>query len=317
MAGWISEAGDLDRGARGTLVAIGKFDGVHLGHARLLASAASRAEARGLLPVVLTFEPHPAIVLGRAAPPVLTLLPEKAALLRQVAPELVVIAQRFDREYAARTPDEFAREVLLDRLGARAVVVGQNFRFGRGRTGTFDTLRALGDELGFEVWAEPIAGDTRGRWSSTRVRESLQAGDVADATAVLGRPYALGGIVVEGQRLARTLGFPTANLSQVATALPSYGVYAVRVSRIDDGVVTPLGGGVANIGDRPTLAAGFCVEAHVLDRSLDLYGARVALELIARLRGETRFSGVAELSAQIARDVEHARRALDSAGASE
>lgn len=317
MSDWVSEARALERGGRETLIAIGKFDGVHLGHARLLASAASRAASRGLMPAVLTFDPHPAIVLGRSAPPMLTPLPKKASLIHRVAPEFAVVAQRFDRAYAARTPREFAAEVLIGQLGARAVVVGQNFRFGRERAGTFDTLHALGEELGFDVWAEPIAGDARGRWSSTRVRAALRAGDVDDATAVLGRPYALEGTVVEGQRLARTLGHPTANLAGIDSALPAFGVYAVRVSRVEEGIARLLGRGVVNVGERPTLAAGFCVEAHVFDYDGDLYGARLEVELLVRLREERKFSGLPELRAQIALDVENARRALDSSSCSE
>ncbi|MCC6647760.1 MAG: bifunctional riboflavin kinase/FAD synthetase [Polyangiaceae bacterium] len=317
MADWVSEARSLERGGRRTLIAIGKFDGVHRGHARLLAGAASLAAERGLQAAVLTFDPHPALVLGRAAPPMLTGIAKKAALIRGVAPELAVVAQRFDRAYAALTPRQFAEDVLVGQLGARAVVVGQNFRFGKERAGTFDTLQALGGELGFDVWAEPIAGDERGRWSSTRVRASLSTGDLDDATRVLGRAYGLEGVVTRGRQVARTLGCPTANLTGVETALPAFGVYAVRVSRMDGGVARPLGGGVANIGERPTLAAGLAVEAHVLDFDGDLYGATLELELVTRLREERRFSGVDELRAQIALDVEHARRALDSAHPSE
>lgn len=309
---WVTEASAVARGGHHTLVAIGKFDGVHLGHQSLLRQAAARARAEGSLPVVLTFHPHPAEVLGRVAPPTLTPLHRKAHLIRAIEPDVRLVAQRFDRAYAGMSPREFAQRVLVSSLGARGVVVGQNFRFGKDRAGDFDTLRALGTELGFEVWAEPLSGDARGRWSSTRVRKSLAAGDLDDANDVLGRAYELEGVVEEGQRRGRTIGFPTANLGSVLEALPAFGVYAVRVSRVDepgsDGV--PLALGVANIGVRPTVAAGFSVEAHLFDFAGDLYGARLRIALVARLREERTFPGLAALVAQIEADAVEARKAL-------
>ena len=317
MTDFVPGAAALDRGGLGTLVAIGNFDGVHRGHRAVLERAVARARSERLVPAVLTFHPHPAEVLGRPTPAVLTPLPRKVTLLRAVDPDLRVVVHPFDAAFAAQTPESFAAELLRRDLDARVVVVGQNFKFGRGRAGTFETLRDLGKRLGFDVWAEPIAGDSAGRWSSTRARAAVAAGDTDDARAVLGRSYELEGTVVHGQHRARTLGFPTANLEGVAEAIPAFGVYAVEVERVtapgEDG--TALAGGVANIGVRPTVAAGFAVEAHLFDVATDLYGARLRLRLVRRLRDERTFAGVDALRAQIAEDALAARSAIATARA--
>lgn len=299
-------AASLDAGGREALVVIGNFDGVHRGHQTLLHEATAHSSRQGLRSRVLTFSPHPAQALGRAAPPVLTPLDRKAELLREHFPEVEVVVQPFDDAFAAQTPEQFAR-FLREALGAREVLVGQNFRFGQGRAGDIERLRQLGGELGFDAQAIRLQGDGGGVWSSTRVRQALAAGDLGDATSVLGRPHELEGVVEHGQHRARTLGFPTANLGGVVQARPSNGVYVVRAWRVDPGALTPLGGGVANIGLRPTVAAGFAIEAHVFDFTGDLYGARVRLHLVARLRDERAFRGIDELRAQIAQDATEAR----------
>jgi riboflavin kinase/FMN adenylyltransferase len=291
-------------------VVIGNFDGVHRGHQALLHEATRRSQERTLRPVVLTFAPHPAEALGRTAPPLLTPLERKVELVRYHAPNMQVVVQPFDRAFAARTPEQFAA-FLVEQLGAQEVVVGRNFRFGQGRSGDFSMLGELGRRLGFRAEALALVGDEGGPWSSTRVRGALASGDLADANRVLGRPHELDGLVVPGQRRARHLGFPTANLGDIPQAAPAHGVYAVRVLRlIDGGDAVPLGDGVANIGLRPTVAAGFAVEAHLFGINVDLYGARLRLQLIARLREERTFAGLDDLKAQIARDVEAARAAL-------
>jgi riboflavin kinase / FMN adenylyltransferase len=295
-----------------TLVVIGNFDGVHRGHRGVLDRALEEAARLGLGPTVLTFAPHPAEVLGRGAPPLLTRLPRKVALLEALSPALRVAVQPFDRTFAAQTPEAFARDLLAHKLGAKQVFVGENFRFGQGRAGDFATLTELGRSLGFAVRTEPLASDALGPWSSTRVRAALGAGNLDDVEHVLGRPHALEGVVVRGQGRARHLGFPTANLDGVTEALPPYGVYAVRVERLEAEGANgeALGTGVANIGMRPTLAAGFAVEAHLLELSADLYDSRLRLHLVRRLRPERTFSGIEELREQIGRDVEAARIAL-------
>jgi riboflavin kinase/FMN adenylyltransferase len=306
----------------GRVVVIGNFDGVHLGHQAVLADAARDAEGRGLEPTVLTFAPHPLAVLGRPVPPVLTVLGRKRELIGRVAPAIRTVVERFDLAFAAQSPREFAERVLVDRLAARVVIVGHNFRFGSARAGDFDALARLGVELGFETRSHALIGDDRGPWSSSRVREALARGDVDDAARMLGRPHLVSGVVVEGDRRGRTIGFPTCNLAGVEEALPAFGVYAVRVDREVGpapapgevwGPAEPLAGGVANVGVRPTVKAGETrpsVEAHLFDVDEDLYGARLRVHLVARLRAEQRFSGLDALRAQIARDAAEARERL-------
>ncbi len=306
-------AASLEPGGRDALVVIGNFDGVHRGHQELLHEATTRSLSAGLQPRVLTFSPHPAEALGRSAPPVLTPVDRKAELLREHFPAVEVVVQPFDGQFAAKSPEQFA-EFLRQSLGAREVMVGQNFRFGQGRAGDFARLRELGASLGFEARAIQLQGDARGTWSSTRVRQSLASGDLEDANALLGRPHEMEGTVEHGQHRARTLGFPTANLGGVVQARPANGVYAVRAWRIEAGAPALLGGGVANIGVRPTVAAGFAIEAHVFDFTGDLYGSRVRLQLVARLRDERTFGSIDELRTQIGQDSATARAILAASG---
>jgi riboflavin kinase / FMN adenylyltransferase len=295
---------------RGTLVAIGNFDGVHLGHCAVLAMARADAEARGLGLVVLTFFPHPAEVLGRGRQAALTPIGRKVELLGRLAPELRVVVEPFTLELAGTSPRAFAEDLLAKALGARVVVVGQNFRFGRGREGDLAMLESLGRELGFDARAEPLAGDTVGPFSSSRIRASIAAGDLEAAESLLGRPHAISGTVVHGDGRGRTIGIPTANLDGVSEALPPHGVYACLVDRLGPrGVAARLGTGVVNIGTRPTVAAGFSVEAHVHDLDEDLYGQELRLHLVSRIREERKFDGIDALVAQIRADVETARRA--------
>lgn len=298
--------------ARGpSLVAIGNFDGVHRGHQAMLLSAVRLAEERGLRPLVLTFHPHPAEVLGRGALPVLTTLDRKVALLLRIHPELSAVIEPFTLELSRLTPEEFAREHLASRLNARVVLVGENFRFGHGRAGDFSTLRALGSELGFEARVEPLVGDDEGPFSSTRAREAVRLGELERAERCLGRPHSLSGQVVRGDGRGRSIGVPTANLADVGEMLPSYGVYACLVDRADDaGGGAVLGRGVMNVGLRPTVAAGFSVEVHLIDFDADLYGQKLRVHLVQRLREERRFPGLPELIAQIQRDIQDATRVL-------
>lgn len=294
------------------VIAIGNFDGVHLGHQAVLADAARDARARGLEAAVLTFAPHPLAVLGRPVPPVLTALGRKLELIRRTSPAIVPIVERFDLAFAAQTPAAFARDVLV-RLGARVVIVGHNFRFGHRRAGDFDELSRLGVELGFETRSHALIGDDAGPWSSTRIREAVGRGDLDSALRMLGRPHMIAGVVVEGDRRGRTIGFPTCNLDGVEEALPPFGVYAVLVDRErGPSGAAALAGGVCNIGVRPTVKAEArpSVEAHLFDVDEDLYGARLRLHLVARLRPEQRFAGLDALKAQIARDAAAARERL-------
>ena len=299
--------------SRARIVAIGNFDGVHRGHQAVLADAIRDAEARGLVACALTFTPHPAEALGRMAPPKLTTLARKIELFHRVAPTVEPVVERFDRAFSEQTPAEFAERVLAQRLHARVVVVGHNFRFGRAREGDFAALSRLGARLGFETRSQTLLGDARGPWSSTRVREALARGALDEANAMLGRPHMVSGTVIQGDQRGRTIGFPTCNLGGVEEALPAFGVYAVLVDREEDGRTSSLARGVANIGVRPTVKVGEArpsVEVHLFDLEADLYGARLRVHLIERLRPEQKFAGIEALKAQIARDADDARARL-------
>jgi len=297
---------------RGTsLVAIGNFDGVHRGHRAVIALAVERARALGLAPLVLTFHPHPHVVFGRGDPLVLTPLERKVELLRRLDPALRVVVEPFTTELAALSAERFVDEVLVSALGAGAVVVGPDFRFGRGRTGDFARLAALGAARGFVAIAPPTAGDAAGPFSSTRARQAIVAGDVVAAADVLGRPHGLTGRVARGDGRGRSLGTPTANLTDLPEVLPADGVYAGLVDQVtEDGAAVRLALGVMNLGVRPTMGAGRSVEVHLLDLDRDLVGARLRVHLVARLREERRFPSREDLAAQIARDVAAARALL-------
>jgi riboflavin kinase/FMN adenylyltransferase len=301
-----------------TLCAIGNFDGVHRGHVEVLRRAAREAELQGAAPVALTFDPPPAVVLGRSAPLLLTTLERKIELIAEAVPAIRVIVKTFDRELAQHSAEQFAASVLAGELRAVCVVVGQNFRFGRAREGDLDTLKTLGDKLGFTAHSTDLVGDAKGPWSSTRVRRAVAAGDLADVEAVLGRPHAVTGTVIRGDQRGRTIGFPTANLGGVEELVPPHGVYAVLVERLDrPGAPRALAKGVANIGVRPTVGAGASIEAHLLDfhpsneADRDLYGARLRLYLVAYLRGERKFDNVDALRAQIGADAGAAKGILE------
>lgn len=284
-----------------SVIVIGNLDGVHRGHQAVLRQARSIASARGLSTVVLTFDPHPNQVLRGAAPPRLATLERRVELLHRHGADRVVV-EPFTPELAAFTPERFARELLCERLGARAVVVGENFRFGANRAGDLGALRAFGITLGFEVVAAEVAGDERGPFSSTRVRDAIARGDLDEATHILGRRHSLSGIVEGGDRRGRTLGFPTANLGGVMEVLPPFGVYAVFADH---------GPGVMNLGVRPTVdGKSLRVEVHLFDFDGDLYGKRMRVHLVKRLRDEKKFVGLEELKAQIEADAAASRAAL-------
>ena len=299
----------------GVLV-VGNFDGVHRGHQAVLREAVARARSLGLSAGVLTFQPHPAAVVGRGAPPLLTTLARRAELLGALGVERMYV-RRFDTAFAAWQPDRFARELVAHTLRARLVVVGENFRFGAKRAGNLSLLRALGADLGFEVLVHEAASDARGPYSSTRAREAVVAGDLDEVRRVLGRPHALSGRVVHGHERGRTIGVPTANLGAIPELLPPNGVYAVTADRFSEAeqAFVPLARGLTNIGVRPTVGGGgrLSVETHLLDFEGDLYDVGLRVHLVARLRDEKKFGSLDELKAQIARDVAATRAVLSSA----
>lgn len=294
-----------------SVVVIGNLDGVHRGHQAVLRQARALADARGASAearvVVLTFDPHPAEVLHGKAKPRLATIERRIELCRANGADEVVV-EPFTHELAALTPERFAAELLCARLHSSAVVVGEDFRFGARRAGDLRTLRELGASMGFEVVAAEVAGDERGPFSSTRVRDALAAGDLGEATHVLGRPHSISGVVEHGDERGRTIGFPTANLGAVTEVLPPYGVYAVHAEALSTSLTRP---GVMNLGVRPTVdGTKLRIEVHLFDFEGDLYDQPMRVHLAQRIREERRFSGLDELRAQIARDAAAAREAL-------
>lgn len=295
------------------LIAIGNFDGVHRGHQHLLSAVIEQARALGLRPSVLTFDPHPSVVLGRAGLPLLTRLETKVALLQGLSPELEVLVHPFTPALAALPPERFVEEVLVGAYRAGHVVVGANFRFGAARAGNLSTLQTLGREHGFTAEALPLLEGRGEAISSSRIRTLLTLGRVEEAAHLLGRPHVTFGEVVHGDAIGRTIGFPTANLANLAELVPGFGVYACRVNVVGEPDLQSLMA-ASSIGVRPTLNQSgpppVRVEVHLLDRKLDLYGQTLAVSWVAKLRGEERFPSLDALKAQIASDVDHARRIL-------
>ncbi len=294
-----------------SVVAPGNHDGVHLGHRALLAAARARATSDGLRTLAMFFDPHPTKVLApERAPTLLTTAARRVEVLRGAGADEVVVMP-FDDAFAATPPRTFAERVLRDACNARCVVVGPDFHFGKGRAGNVDTLRELGAELGYDVVVVPPVVFGGEAVSSTRIRKVIASGAVEEAAAMLARVHDVEGAVVEGQKRGRTIGFPTANLVCDDVVLPGDGVYAV-IARVLDGDGAILRG-VANLGVRPTLGAGRSVEAHFFDFAGDLYGARLRVGFVARLRAEKKFDGIEALRQQIARDADEGRAALDAA----
>jgi riboflavin kinase/FMN adenylyltransferase len=296
---------------RGAVLAIGNFDGVHLGHQTVIAEARARARAAGARFAVLTFEPHPRSVFQPGAAPFrLTSFRDKARGLDELGVELL-IAHRFDLAFAKKSAEEFVQSVLVEGLGARHVVVGYDFVFGNRRVGTPAVLRELGQRFGFGVSVvDPVTSATGAVYASTRIRDHLTAGRPREAAALLGRAWEIGGHVMTGDRLGRTIGFPTANIALGDYLRPAAGVYAVRVG-LAEGGGTRWHDGAANLGWRPTVGGrDLRLEAHLLDFAGDLYGKRLRVAFIDYLRGEQRFSGLDALKAQIAEDCARARAML-------
>ena len=295
----------------GTLIAVGNFDGVHLGHRSLIEHVLVQAHARSLMPVAMTFDPHPAAVLSTAAPILLTTTERKIDLILQAAPQLNIIVQPFNTEFSKIEAETFVERILLQTLRARYVLVGKNFHFGRARRGTPELLRALSEKWGFIAEAFELSGDTSGSFSSSRARSELVAGNVQDVAHVLGRPHAITGLVIPGDGRGRGLGFPTANLTEIEEGLPPTGVYTCVVCDATRRMpVRRLGLGVMSLGPRPTVNSGFATEVHVLDFSGDLYSKRLRVHIVHRLRGIERFADVEALRVQIASDTDVARGKL-------
>jgi riboflavin kinase/FMN adenylyltransferase len=292
--------------ARPSVVALGVFDGVHLGHRAILDVAVTRARAAGRTSIACTFDPHPAEVLQPdRAPLPITTLDERLALIAERGIDVTVVVP-FTHALARMEPEAFITDILVERLGARDVVVGFNHRFGRGARGDAVLLRELGGPLGVHTEVVPPTDVDGTPVSSSAIRAALQRGEVEEATRLLGRHYFVSGQVVPGAGRGRTLGFPTANIAAERPLLVPAGVYACRLV-----VGETTYGAVLNAGVRPTFGEKvFTLEAHVLDFSGDLYDSRVRLVFVRRLREERKFAGVDALKTQIVADVAAGRQAL-------
>lgn len=290
-------------------VTIGNFDGLHLGHKAMLARLQDVARARGLPTCVLSFEPHPREFFAPdQAPARLSSLREKAECLRRLGIDRFHVF-RFDRAFSALTAETFIERVLANTLHARYVLVGDDFRFGARRTGDFGLLQNMGATLGFDAEFLPTVEVAGVRSSSTAVREALASGQLERAAQLLGRPYSISGRVVHGDKLGRDIGFPTANIQLKHNRPPLMGIFAVEVSGLD-GSLLP---GVASLGRRPTVKnpdAAPVLEVHLFDFKADLYGRRVRVDFLHKLRDEEKYPDLDSLVAQIHRDCANARTLL-------
>jgi riboflavin kinase/FMN adenylyltransferase len=290
-------------------VTIGNFDGLHLGHQAMLTRLQDVARARGLPSCVLSFEPHPReFFTPEQAPARLSSLREKAECLRQRGIDRLHVF-RFDRAFSALSAESFIQQVLGYTLQARYVLVGDDFRYGARRAGDFALLQHSGQSLGFDAEFLPTVEVAGERASSTAVRSALAAGELAHAARLLGRPYSISGHVVHGDKLGRDIGFPTANIQLKHNRPPLMGIFAVEVIGLNG---SPLPG-VASLGKRPTVKnpdAAPVLEVHLFDFNADIYGRRVHVDFLHKLRDEEKYPDLDSLVAQIGRDVDNAKHYL-------
>jgi riboflavin kinase/FMN adenylyltransferase len=291
-----------------SVITLGNFDGLHLGHQELIRKVIRRAKETDARSIVVTFRPHPLKILApEKCPPLISIYEEKIRLFEKLGID-VLVKIPFTLEFAKMTPGDFVKGILCDMLGAKEIFVGFNYRFGRGREGNITTLKALGERLGFtvrEVEQVSLDGEVI---SSTKIRHLLRDGEVEHAARLLGRTYTITGIVVKGDGRGKDLGFPTANIAPKHSIIPAHGVYAVRLfvrDRFYDGI--------ANIGMRPTFDKNvLTVEVHVFDFNEDIYGEDISLYFIGKIRDEKKFGSAAELIHQIRADVGLARDLLSA-----
>lgn len=307
---------EIDPGLGPTVVTVGNFDGVHLGHRHVIEKAHELAAEHGGLPVVaVSFDPHPMQVIAPAeAPQALTSLERRIELLAAAGADAVLVLP-FTQETAEMSPADFVTKILLNSLHAQGVVVGENFRYGNQASGDLKLLERLCGPLGVEVVGLPLDGRGEQRWSSTYVRSCIVAGEVEDAARALGRPYSIQGHVVRGDQRGRELGYPTANVpvASTRTAVPADGVYAGWLRRLDSDSA-PWGPAAISVGTNPTFdGSDRRVESYVLDRDdLELYDVLVEVAFINRLRAMVTFDSVDALVTQIRDDVDRAREMLSA-----
>ena len=302
----ITDLGKIKKKFTGSIITLGNFDGLHLGHQELIRQIVLRAEETGSLSMVVTFRPHPLKILApEKCPPLISIYEEKIRLIEELGID-VLVKIPFTLDFSSMEPRDFVKDVLVDLLGAKEIFVGYNYRFGKNRKGDIRMLRELGKELDFlvrEIEQVSLASEVI---SSTLIRRLLQKGEVEHAAKLLGREYALSGIVLKGDGRGRGLGFPTANIAPRHAIIPSNGVYAVKLFVRDkyyDGIV--------NIGMRPTFAANsLAIEVHIFDFDEDLYGEEVTLYFIRKIRKEKKFQNAEALITQIKEDIGTAREIL-------
>jgi len=293
---------------RGSVIAVGAFDGLHRGHQALLAQVRERARELDCSPVVVSFEPLPRAFFSPEPVPRLSSVREKLRGFDAAGMEHALLL-RFNRELTAMPAADFVQRVLVDRLAAREVWVGGDFRFGHKRGGDVALLQQMGAELGFRTHTMPVVQLDGTRVSASRVRALLAAGEFAGAEPLLGRPFVIDGKVEYGHQLGRTLGYPTANIHLRQRVSPVHGIFAVRVGLGESECSWP---GVASLGVRPTVneVTQPLLEVHLFDFDGDLYGQRMAVEFVAHLRDEQKFDGLDALKAQMALDARQAREVL-------
>ena len=286
------------------VLAIGNFDGVHLGHAALMQQLAVASARLQLTPTILTFEPHPREFFAPASAPArLTTLREKLELLADCGAQQAMVCP-FNKAFSALSADQFIEQVLVGSLRVKHLIIGDDFRFGRGREGDFSLLQAAGQKFGFTVEAMQSVTVAGERVSSSAVRAALAAGDMTQAACFLGRPYMIDGRVAHGDKIGRQLGFATANIRIKHNPLPMTGVFAVQVSGLGERLLP----GVANLGIRPTVGGTRpLLEVHLFDFDRDIYGAHISVRFAHKLRNEQRFPNFDALKAQIAADAAAAR----------
>lgn len=289
---------------RGCAATIGNFDGVHLGHQAVLGQISERAEVLGLPTVVITFEPQPnEFFVPESAPPRLTRFREKLVALRRYSVDRVCCLN-FDQQFASLSAEQFVKQVLVDGLDVRYLVVGDDFHFGKGREGDFAFLQSAGERYGFTVVKMHTFAIDGERVSSTRIRQALSNGDMAMAEKMLGRPYRMCGRVAHGDKRGRMIGFPTANIFLHRKVSPLQGVFAVEMFGLEREPIQ----GVANIGTRPTVdGSRTLLEVHLFDFNADIYGRYIQVNFSYKLRDEERFDSFDELRKQIDIDAQQAR----------
>lgn len=294
---------------RGAIVALGNFDGFHLGHQAVAGEAIAQARAAGKPAIIATFDPHPVRFFAPEAPWFrLTTLDQRQRLFEAAGADAMLVFD-FDAALAATTAEDFIVELLVKRLGLTGVVTGEDFTFGKGRGGNIEVLRELGADHGLHATAMGPVMDDDGVISSSRIRDALRAGDCATATRLLTRPFAVEGVVQHGDKNGRLLGFPTANIDMAHYLRPRYGIYAVR-GRLPDGRVLD---GAANLGIRPSFdPPKELLEPHFFDFAEDLYGQTIEVEFHAFIRPEAKFDSMDDLMAQMHADCDQARAILGS-----